>query len=125
MLGAGLLSVSLCGSHSSTAAPFCRTTGNSTEPHVFSRQRCPRLSPPSKGSMYLQEAKHGSNEQYWKSLQLWEALLCAGATALGGATKERQGPVTLCPAHSTVGPSVQNRRQTSQKSQSVWAEEQE
>ena len=57
---------------------FCRTTGSSTEPYAFNRQYCTRLSLPSKGSMYLQKAKHGSNEQYWKSLQPWEALLWLG-----------------------------------------------
>lgn len=89
MLGARLLSLSLHGSHSSAVAPFCRTTGSSTEACAFSRERCTRLSLPSEGSMYLQKAKYRSNEWYLKSPQLWEALLLwAGATALGGLPGE-------------------------------------
>ena len=39
VLGAGQLSLSLCGPCSSAEAPFCGTTGNSTEPCVFSRRK--------------------------------------------------------------------------------------
>lgn len=67
VLEARLFRLSLHGSHSSTAAPFCRITGNSTEPRAFSRQRCTRSSLPSEGSMYLWKAKYRSNEWYCKS----------------------------------------------------------
>lgn len=42
--------------------------------------------------MYLQKAKYRSNERYWKSPQLWEALLLwARATALAGLPRQDIG----------------------------------